>query len=62
MTAPAMTTCPECGSTSLAVNAWEAWCGDCSWRITDQHPDFAAIRQAELDRRGQIAHLFQERP
>lgn len=56
-----MTTCPECGSTSLAVNAWEAWCGDCSWRITDQHPDFAAIRQAELDRRGQIAHLFQER-
>lgn len=52
------TTCPDCGSDEITVNTWEAWCTNCTWRITDQHRDFCHYRTAELERRSGVAGLI----
>ncbi|MBA3019644.1 DUF1870 family protein [Propionicimonas sp.] len=51
------TQCPECGSDDLTINTCEAWCGDCSWHITDQAPAFDQYRTAELAHRDTITQL-----
>ncbi len=56
MSSPSYTTCPDCGS-DITTNTWEAWCTDCTWRITDQHRDFCHYRTAELERRSGAAGL-----
>lgn len=45
--------CPECGGVEVDANTWEAWCGDCGWRVTDEsHPDvYAGARTAGIARR-----------
>lgn len=53
--------CPNCHSVELEANTWEAWCYDCTWRITaDEDPElFQAVRDAELQRRAEVAKVFE---
>jgi transcriptional regulator with XRE-family HTH domain len=51
------TTCPDCGSGDITTNTWEAWCADCTWRITEDEPTFAAYRQVDMRQRDRISKV-----
>ena len=33
---PEIFLCPQCHSTELEANTWEAWCYECDWRIEEE--------------------------
>lgn len=52
--------CPKCGSTELAANTWEAWCGDCDahWTEKEDPEVYAAVRAYELACRQRAAKMM----
>jgi|LSQX01.1.fsa_nt_gb DNA-binding transcriptional regulator YiaG len=50
--------CPDCGNTDITTNTWEAWCTDCTWRITKDEPAFSRYRQADMRRRTEISEAI----
>jgi DNA-binding transcriptional regulator YiaG len=58
MSSHAYTTCPDCGSLDITTNTWEAWCTDCTWRITNANPAFAAYQQVDMRFRAETSETL----
>ena len=52
--------CPDCGSVEVEANTWEAWCNDCTWRVTDAHPAYDVIRERTLALRDATATMLED--
>lgn len=51
-------TCPDCGSTDITTNTWEAWCTNCTWHTTKNEPTFPKYRQADMRHRAEISETI----